>query len=94
MSATPKIALVEPCEQTAGISHPPRREVYAAGKALREKCPRESHANWKVPHERLDPVEIVLKAEKGRLPELLPLRHGRSLLPVTFYSRVGSSHGI
>jgi uncharacterized protein (DUF2252 family) len=63
-----------------------REERYAAGKALRKACPRESHAAWKVPAGRRDPVEMVLAAEKGRLPELLPLRHGRMVRsPFTFY---------
>ncbi len=62
------------------------KERYAAGKALRETCPREAHAGWKSPRDRPDPVELVLEAEKGRLPELLPLRHGRMVRsPFTFY---------
>ena len=52
-------------------------ERYAAGKALREACPRKAHAGWKAPANRQDPVELVLASEKGRIPELLPLRHGR-----------------
>ncbi len=52
-------------------------ERYAAGKALRETCPRTSHAAWKPPAGRPDAVQLVLEAEKGRLPDLLPLRHGR-----------------
>jgi uncharacterized protein (DUF2252 family) len=63
-----------------------RAEQYAAGKALRVACPRTSHATWKAPEVRRDPVEIVLAAEKGRLPELLPLRHGRMVRSAfTFY---------
>jgi hypothetical protein len=52
-------------------------QAYALGKQLRESCPRRSHAVWKAPQGRPDPVGLVLKAEKGRLPDLLPLRHGR-----------------
>jgi uncharacterized protein (DUF2252 family) len=52
-------------------------ERYAAGKALRTSCPRDSHATWKAPSNRRDAVQMVLAAEKGRVPELLPLRHGR-----------------
>jgi uncharacterized protein (DUF2252 family) len=64
-------------------SHPER---YAAGKALRLPCPRTSHAGWKAPANRMDPVQMVLAAEKGRLPDLLPLRHGRMVRsPFTFY---------
>ena len=64
----------------------PRAERLAMGKALRDKCPRASHAAWKPPHDRPDPVRLVLKADEGRLPELLPLRHGRMVQsPFTFY---------
>jgi uncharacterized protein (DUF2252 family) len=63
-----------------------REERYAAGKALRKACPRESHAGWKAPAARTDAVEMVLAAEKGRLPDLLPLRHGRMVKSAfTFY---------
>lgn len=63
-----------------------RAELYAAGKALREQCPRVSHATWKAPKDRRGALETVLAAEKGRQPELLPLRHGRmSRSPFTFY---------
>ena len=67
-------------------SHASRKELYAAGKSLREKCPRASHAAWQPAADRPDPVSLVLKADEGRLPELLPLRHGRmALSPFTFY---------
>jgi uncharacterized protein (DUF2252 family) len=61
-------------------------ERYAAGKALREACPRQAHAGWKAPTGRPDAVQLVLSAEKGRLPDLLPLRHGRMVRSAfTFY---------
>lgn len=61
-------------------------EQYAEGKALRTTCPRTSHAGWKAPSVRRDPVELVLESEKGRLPNLLPLRHGRMARSAfTFY---------
>src|SRR5271167_2692334 len=67
-------------------AHHSQAELAAAGKALREKCPRTSHAEWKPPHDRPDPVRLVLKANEGRLPDLLPLRHGRMIAsPFTFY---------
>jgi uncharacterized protein (DUF2252 family) len=63
-----------------------RAERRAMGKKLRDACPRESHAVWKAPPRRPDPVSLVLKADKGRNPELLALRHGRmALSPFTFY---------
>jgi uncharacterized protein (DUF2252 family) len=61
-------------------------ERYAEGKALRETCPRNSHAAWNAPAGRPDSVELVLSAEKGRIPDLLPLRHGRMVRSAfTFY---------
>jgi uncharacterized protein (DUF2252 family) len=63
-----------------------RAEHYAAGKALRAACPRDAHAAWKAPSDRRDAVELVLDAEKGRVPDLLPLRHGRMVRSAfTFY---------
>jgi len=63
-----------------------RAEHYAAGKALRTTCPRDAHAIWKAPSDRRDAVELILEAEKGRMPELLPLRHGRMVKSAfTFY---------
>jgi uncharacterized protein (DUF2252 family) len=63
-----------------------RNEGYALGKKLREACPRESHAGWTPPKGRPDAVDLVLEAEKGRLPDLLPLRHGRMAKSAfTFY---------
>src|SRR4051812_35754039 len=68
------------------IGHAPLAERYAAGKALRDKCPRRSHAGWKPPAGRRDAVDMVLDAEKGRMPDLLPLRHGRMVRSAfTFY---------
>jgi uncharacterized protein (DUF2252 family) len=68
------------------VQKPSQEERYAAGKALRKACPRESHAAWKPPADRKGAVEMVLAAEKGRMPELLPLRHGRMVQSAfTFY---------
>ena len=82
----------KPPGRAGSEAHPPsvqprsRAERYARGKALREACPREAHAAWKSPADRRDAVELVLEAEKGRVVELLPLRHGRMVRsPFTFY---------
>jgi uncharacterized protein (DUF2252 family) len=63
-----------------------RAELRAKGKKLREKCPRSSHATWKAPPNRRDAVDLIEEANIGRLPELVPIRHGRMRLsPFTFY---------
>lgn len=65
---------------------PSRAELIARGKATRDTCPRSSHAVWKAPHDRPAPVRLIEESNEGRLPELIPLRHGRMLqAPFTFY---------
>ena len=67
-------------------SHANRDERYAAGKALRDRVPREQHGEWKAPRNRPDPVDLVIESSKGRIPELIPIRYGRmSVSPFTFY---------
>jgi uncharacterized protein (DUF2252 family) len=76
-----------------GYGNPPAVEQYrtaaerrAEGKALRETVPREEHGGWKPPKDRRDPVELVLASNEGRMPELVPIRHGRMLQsPFAFY---------
>ena len=67
-------------------SHPTRKELYAIGKRLRDKTPRESHAEWHSSHNRPDPIELMEKSNQGRIEHLIPVRHGRMLVsPFTFY---------
>ncbi len=64
----------------------PRKERYEAGKQMRKVCPRSSHANWEAPANRPDPVDLIKESNKGRIPNLVPLRHGRMVKsPFTFY---------
>src|SRR5262245_13560511 len=61
-------------------------ELIARGEAVRKQCPRSSHAVWSPPHDRPDPLRLVEEGNGGRIPELIPLRHGRMLQsPLTFY---------
>ncbi len=61
-------------------------ERRAEGKALREAVPREDHGGWKAPKERRDPVDVVRESNECRLPDLIPIRHGRMLQsPFAFY---------
>jgi uncharacterized protein (DUF2252 family) len=66
--------------------HRSRAELKAIGEGLRNTCPRVSHAEWKPPKNRHDPVRLIEQSDQGRIPELMPLRHGRMLQsPFTFY---------
>jgi uncharacterized protein (DUF2252 family) len=47
------------------------------GKALRERVSRTSHAEWAAPFARPDPINVLRHSDRGRLPELLPIRYGR-----------------
>ena len=56
-----------------------KAERIKAGKALRKKAPRSSHAVWKPAADRLDPIAVLRANSRGRLKELLPLRWSRML---------------
>ncbi|UXY27158.1 DUF2252 domain-containing protein [Streptomyces sp. HUAS TT20] len=47
------------------------------GKATRKRVPRSSHALWLPPVDRPDPVAVLQRQGRDRLPELLPVRYGR-----------------
>ena len=67
-------------------SHPTRKELVAIGKSLRDKCPRESHATWTASADRRSPLALMQESNLGRIPQLIPVRHGRMLQsPFTFY---------
>src|SRR5215831_16982092 len=51
----------------------------AAGTELRTTVPRASHAGWQPGNNRPDPIEILIASNKGRLPDLVPIRHARML---------------
>lgn len=56
------------------------------GKSLRDKCPRHDHAVWQAPVNRPDPLALIEESNQGRIPQLVPIRHGRMLQsPFTFY---------
>ncbi|MFD4606043.1 DUF2252 domain-containing protein [Streptomyces sp. NPDC058464] len=49
----------------------------ARGKAARKRVPRSAHAFWLPPVDRPDPVAVLERQGRDRLPELLPIRYGR-----------------
>ena len=52
---------------------------YDYGTRLRKKAPREKHADLRGPAER-DAVAILAKADRTRVPELVPVRYERMLV--------------
>ena len=62
-----------------------RADRVARGKDARGVAPLESHAEFD-PAGKRDPVGLLLGQAKTRVPELVPVRHGRMLVsPFTFY---------
>jgi uncharacterized protein (DUF2252 family) len=68
----------------AQILTPSERE--SAGKSARSKASRKSQGKWEPGPKRPDPVKTLADQDKARLPELVPIRHGRMLVSdFTFY---------
>ncbi|HEY2241036.1 MAG TPA: DUF2252 domain-containing protein [Streptosporangiaceae bacterium] len=57
----------------------------AAGKAARARVPLETHREFQTAPDR-DPVGLLIEQGRSRIPELVPVRHGRMLVsPFTFF---------
>jgi hypothetical protein len=75
--------MTEPSNNAAGV-HGTRSERYAAGRQLRQRVPRESHAQCP-PADAREPIAILTESDGARLPELLPIRYQRmAKSPFTF----------
>ena len=71
--------------RAAAVEHLSRADRVARGKDARAVAPLESHAEF-VPGPGRDPVGLLLSQAASRVPELVPVRHGRMLVsPFTFY---------
>src|SRR5262249_56235929 len=69
----------------AGGEQLSRADRVARGKDARAAAPLASHAQF-TPDQSRDPVGLLLEQEKSRVPELVPVRHGRMLVsPFTFF---------
>ncbi len=71
--------------RAAAAEHLSRADRVARGKDARAAAPLESHAEF-APGGKRDPVGLLLGQAKTRVPELVPVRHGRMLVsPFTYY---------
>jgi uncharacterized protein (DUF2252 family) len=81
--APKKASTTAQIDLAANDSTPEQRA--AEGKAARTKAPLEAHANFE-PADARDPIGLLLSQSETRVPELVPIRHGRMLVsPFTFY---------
>src|SRR5271169_3445090 len=85
-SRTPSTAASARRSARAGVVEPlSRADRVARGKDARAVAPLESHAEFS-PGRGRDPVGLLLSQAASRVPELVPVRHGRMLVsPFTFY---------
>ena len=68
------------------VPHPSAEERAARGKAARSSAPRSTHAAWEPSRERRPPEDALLEQAADRVPELVPIRHGRMLAsPFAFF---------
>ena len=65
------------------------------GRERRKFVPRSSHAEWSPPPDRPDPVAILEEQARTRVPDLVPIRHGRmAASPFRLLPRRGRADGL
>ena len=68
------------------VEHFTVEERASIGKAVRQRAPLESHAEWTPSDYRVDPVTLLEEQAETRLQELVPIRYGRMMVsPFTYY---------
>ncbi len=61
-------------------------ERAARGKAARSRAPRSSHGSFEPASDRQDPIGLLEDQARTRVPDLVPIRHGRMLAsPLAFF---------
>ena len=58
---------------------PTHKQRRTAGRALRDKCAKDAHAFSKPHPKRRDPIDLLIESSKGRMPQLVPIRHARMM---------------
>src|SRR5579862_6135596 len=67
-------------------SHQSVQEREAIGRVARSSVPRSTHAQWSLGLRRHDPLELLAEQAKTRVPDLVPIRHGRmAATPFGYY---------
>ena len=70
---------------------PTVEERLAAGKHLRERVPRNAHAQYQPALDRPDPVAVLEEQNRTRLPDLVPVRYARMLVSPFAFLRGAAS---
>ena len=70
-------------ESAGGLSKAERRKQ---GKALRDKCPRKSQAEWELRSKSKDIIELLEESDADRITGLIPVKYQRmGVSPFTFF---------
>jgi uncharacterized protein (DUF2252 family) len=84
--------MVDDSHGLAAVEAPPEYVRLSVGKrvvlgrAARRQASRAGHGKWQPAPDRPDPIALLQEQAKSRVPELVPIRHGRMLVsPFTFY---------
>jgi uncharacterized protein (DUF2252 family) len=84
--ATTTFTMQRPTGAANGSAGPTSSTSAEQGRAARRAAPRSSHADFEVAADRTDPVELLERQARTRVPDLVPIRYGRMLVsPFTFY---------
>jgi len=68
------------------VEHLSPQERAALGKEARARAPRSSQAEFSPATSRPDPVDLLERQARSRVPELVPIRYGRMLVsPFAFF---------
>jgi uncharacterized protein (DUF2252 family) len=75
-----------PQQATTETTHLTPQQRWQRGREARQKASRSSHAAYSPAPDRPNPVTLLQRQARTRVPELVPIRYGRMLLsPFTFY---------
>jgi uncharacterized protein (DUF2252 family) len=68
------------------VEHPSIEQRVARGKAARAALPRARHAEWSPSQRTQKPLDLLAEQAQTRVPELVPIRHGRmAASPFAYY---------
>ena len=68
------------------VRHLSVEERRAEGEESMERTPPSTHREWVPGADRFDPIALIEEQNEARVPDLVPVRHGRMMVsPFTFY---------
>lgn len=83
MPEPPPTSLTDP---PAATPLPDRDALVATGRVARVRLPLADHAAWRASDRLSDPIDLIAEQATTRIPDLVPIRHGRmAVSPATFY---------